>query len=193
MRRGTCAWSVVTRENSRQLVHSEELVNVDAHQVLSDYYKLRPLSQKEFFLHRGISLETLEKPEFSGRIFNVQYLEPGKSGPVYTNVAFPYHVAGDPKMVGLEIRNTNYKAHAEGTNRSHGVWHSNMPEKLDRIVMVESALDALAYRELRNLPNTLYVSYGGNLTLNQIQTIKELQARATPMRPSSTYLPATTT
>ncbi|WP_026461451.1 toprim domain-containing protein [Adhaeribacter aquaticus] len=165
------------KHQNRQLVNPEVLQNVEAHNFLIDYYKLKPLYKTDFFRERGIALETLEKPEFTGRIFNVQYQDPNKPGPVYTNVAFPYHLAHDPKMVGLEIRNTAYKAHAEGSDRSNGVWQSNMPEKLDRMVMVESALDALSYRELRNQNNTLFISYGGNLTLNQIQTIKELKTK----------------
>ena len=108
----------------------------------------------------------------------MRYEDPNKPGPIYTNVAFPYHLAHDKRMVGLEIRNTNYKAHAEGSDRSNGVWHSNLPAKLDRIVMVESALDALSFQELRKSENTLFVSYGGNLTINQIQTIKELKAKS---------------
>ncbi|RNI24099.1 toprim domain-containing protein [Rufibacter latericius] len=165
------------RQQNRQLVDTGTLHNIEAHQFLIDYYQLKPLYKKDFFRERGISLETLEKPEFIGRIYNVQYQDPAKPGPVYTNVAFPYHLAHDTRMVGLEIRNRDYKAHAEGSDRSNGVWHSNMPHKLDRIVLVESALDALSYQELRKPQNTLYISYGGNLTSHQIQTIKELKAK----------------
>ncbi|MBC3538957.1 toprim domain-containing protein [Rufibacter sediminis] len=165
------------RQRNRQLVDTGTLHNIEAHPFLIDYYQLKPLYKKDFFRERGISLETLEKPEFIGRIYNVQYQDPAKPGPVYTNVAFPYHLAHDTRMVGLEIRNRDYKAHAEGSDRSNGVWHSNMPQKLDRIVLVESAVDALSYRELRQPQNTLFVSYGGNLTSHQIQTIKELKAK----------------
>ncbi|GEO05504.1 hypothetical protein AAE02nite_31680 [Adhaeribacter aerolatus] len=165
------------RQQNRELVNSEVLQNIEAHKFLVDYYKIKPLFKKDFFRERSISLDTLEKPEFTGRIFNVQYQDPTKPGPIYTNVAFPYHLANDTRMVGLEIRNSNYKAHAEGSDRSNGVWHSNMPPKLDKMVLVESALDALSYKELRNPENTLFVSYGGNLTINQIQTIKDLKAK----------------
>lgn len=165
------------KQQNRQLVNPDILQNVEAHKFLIDYYKIKPLFKKDFFQERSISLDTLEKTEFTGRIFNVQYQDPTKPSPVYINVAFPYHLAHDTRMVGLEIRNSNYKAHAEGSDRSNGVWYSNMPEKLDRIVMVESALDALSYKELRKQENTLFVSYGGNLTINQIQTIKELKSK----------------
>ncbi|KAA5541983.1 toprim domain-containing protein [Adhaeribacter rhizoryzae] len=165
------------KQQNRQLVNPERLQNIEAHKFLNDYYKIKPLHDKDFFRVRNISLDTLEKPEFTGRIFNVQYQDPQKPGLLYTNVAFPYHLANDTRIVGLEIRNTSYKAHAEGSDRSNGIWYSNMPEKLDRIVLVESALDALSYRELRLPDNTLFVSYGGNLSLNQIQTIKELKLK----------------
>jgi len=163
------------KQQNRQLVNPERLQNIEAHKFLSDYYKITPLYKKDFFRERNISFDTLEKSEFTGRIFNVQYQDPQNPGLVYTNVAFPYHLAHDTRIVGLEIRNANYKAHAEGSDRSNGIWYSNMPGKLDRMVLVESALDALSYRELRRPDNALFVSYGGNLTLDQIQTIKELK------------------
>jgi hypothetical protein len=42
---------------------------------------------------------------------------------------------------------------------------------------VESALDALAYHELKKQRHNQYISYGGNLSLHQIQTIRDLKAR----------------
>jgi hypothetical protein len=170
------------RQRNRQQVNFETLENLETADFSLANYKLLPLLQTGFFTSRYIDLETLKLPEFSGKIFNVQHLDPNKPGPRYTNTAFPFYGAADNKIVGLEIRNIKFKGHAEGSDRSRGVWHSNMPAKLERIVMVESALDALAYQEFKKQTNNLYVSYGGNLTLNQIQTIKNLKARGNPAR-----------
>jgi hypothetical protein len=165
------------RQQNRQLINYEALEQLEATGFLPASYHLKPLVQTGFFRHRYIALETLKRPEFAGRIFNVQYVDPHKPGLKYTNTAFPYFVSAHEKMVGLEIRNIHFKSHAEGSDRSNGVWYSNMPALLERIVLVESALDALSHLELKQQTNNLYVSYGGNLTLNQIQTIKELKKK----------------
>jgi hypothetical protein len=165
------------RQQNRQLINYEALENLETAGFLPEAYALKPLVQTGFFTHRDIALETLKRPEFAGAIFNVQHTDPQRPGLKYSNTAFPYFVAAHERMVGLEIRNSNYKSHAEGSDRSHGVWHSNLPAKLERIVLVESALDALSYQELKQQTNNLYISFGGNLTLNQIQTIKELKSR----------------
>lgn len=168
------------RQQNRQLINYEALEQLETNGFLPASYHLKPLLQTSFFTHRYIALETLKRQEFAGRIFNVQHLNPEKPGLKYTNTAFPYFVAAHGQMVGLEIRNIHYKAHAEGSDRSHGVWHSNMPPILERIVLVESALDALSHQELKQQTNNLYVSYGGNLTQNQIQTIKALKTKGNP-------------
>jgi hypothetical protein len=170
------------RQQNRQLINYEALEQLESSGFLPGSYHLKPLVQTGFFTHRYIALETLKMREFAGKIFNVQHEDPNKPGLKYTNTAFPYFVAAHEKMVGLEIRNIHYKSHAEGSDRSNGVWHSNMPVQLERIVLVESALDALSHQELKQQTNNLYVSYGGNLSLNQIKTIKELKNKGNPAR-----------
>lgn len=165
------------RERNRQLVDYQTLENLQSADFSLEHYRLKPLLQTGFFAGRSIALETLKLPEFNGRIFNVQHQDPEKPGPRYTNIAFPFYGATEDKIVGLEIRNRNFKSHAAGSDRSQGVWHSNMPARLERLVLLESALDALAHQELKRQSNNLYVSCGGNLTRHQIQTIKALKAR----------------
>lgn len=165
------------RQRNREQFNYEALAQLETRDFSLDNYTLLPLAHTGFFTSRKIAPETLLLPEFKGKIFQVQHQDPKKPGTRYTNTAFPFFLAQDDKIVGLEIRNANFKSHAEGSNRSSGVWHSNLPAQLDRIVMVESALDALAYQELKKQSNILFVSYGGNLTVNQVQTIKALKRR----------------
>jgi hypothetical protein len=74
-------------------------------------------------------------------------------------------------LIGMEIRNHNFKQHAENSKKSEGVWHSNPPEKVDQILVTESAIDALSYHQLHQPKNTLYISVGGNLSMQQVGTI----------------------
>lgn len=165
------------RQAHREQFNYQALAEVETRNFSLEHYTLLPLVHTGFFASRQIAAETLQLPEFRGQVLQVQHQDPKKPGARYTNTAFPFYLAQDDKIVGLEIRNANFKSHAEGSDRSSGVWRSNMPALLDRIVMVESALDALAYQELKRQPNTLLVSYGGNLTLNQVKTIQGLKKR----------------
>ena len=165
------------RRQNRQAVNYQALENVVAKPFLLDFYQLKPLWQTDFLSSRNLAPETFRAPEFTGKIFNVRHTDPAHPRPGFTNTAFPYFGATDDKMVGLEIRNKGYKSQAEGSDRGHGVWLSNRPATLERIVLVESALDALAYHELKKQRHNQYISYGGNLSLHQIQTIRNLKAR----------------
>lgn len=163
------------RQRNRQLINYEALEEQQSGAFSVASYQLKPLVQTNFITSRYIASETTKLPEFAGRIFNSLHQDPKNPGLKYTNTVFPYYVADHNQVVGLEIRNITYKSHAEGSDRSHGVWHSNIPTRLERIVLVESALDALAHKELKQQTNNLYVSYGGNLSLNQIKTIMALK------------------
>ena len=62
----------------------------------------------------------------------------------------------------------------EGSNRSVSVWHSNIPDIPDRIVLTESPIDALSYHQLKGNRNSLYISFGGSVTAGQLETVKSI-------------------
>ena len=51
--------------------------------------------------------------------------------------------------MGFEIRNKQFKHVIEGSDRSIGIWHSNMPETLEATILSESPIDALSYHQIR--------------------------------------------
>jgi hypothetical protein len=129
---------------------------------------LEPLTNASYLYSRAITHETINSNSFKGRIYNVRINN-------FFNIAFPYYTTEDNKIEGIEIRNTNFKNHAEGSDRARAVWHSNMPERLMHIVLSESAVDALSYYQLKKPEHTLYISFGGAVTDRQIKTIKVLK------------------
>jgi Toprim domain-containing protein/uncharacterized protein DUF3991 len=128
---------------------------------------LEPLTNAAFLYSRGISKETINAKEFKTRIYNIR-----KNN--FCNIAFPYYTANG-KIAGIEIRNANYKKHADGSDRSNAIWCSVMPEKLSRIILCESAIDALSYYQLKKPEDALYISFGGTVTVGQINTVKSLK------------------
>jgi hypothetical protein len=124
----------------------------------------------EYLYSRGLELQTLNNTAFKGKIFNVRIGE-------YDNIGFPYYDA-ENNIAGYEIRNNQYKHMVEGSKRSSAVWHSNIPDKLDFVLLTESPIDALSYHQLKGKENTLYVAFAGAVGDDQITTLKAIIKRA---------------
>lgn len=123
-----------------------------------------PLTHKEFLCARGFSEKVLSDPLFEGRIGNITESH---------DTAFPIFNA-EGKMIGLEKRNKNIKLFVAGSQRSIGVWHSNIPETIEKVLITESPLDCIAHHQMMPNANTLYIAHGGNLCQGQIETINTL-------------------
>lgn len=127
------------------------------------------LIRPAYLLSRNIKRQTLFSKEFSGRVLNIKNSN-------YINVAFPFYDRDD-KVVGIEKRSFFCDLFVEGSERSKSVWHSNIPQKLERIIIAESAIDAMSYHQLKPTKNALYVSIGGSLSFGQIEVINALKVR----------------
>lgn len=128
------------------------------------------LMDYSYLLSRNIRRDIIKSKEFNGRIFNHE-----KNG--ILNIAFPFYDI-DEKIICLEKKNYNYKQMVAGSDRSNSVWHSNIPDVLDKIIITESVIDAISYHQLKPTTNTLYVSIGGSLSVNQIPVIKNLKNKS---------------
>ena len=128
------------------------------------------LSNPDYLYSRGLQSQMLNDAAFKGKIFNVKIGE-------YDNIGFPYYDAED-KIAGYEIRNKQYKQMVEGSKKSSCVWHSNIPDILDFVVLTESPIDALSYHQLKGKKNTLYVAFAGAVGDDQIATLKAIIKKA---------------
>jgi hypothetical protein len=149
---------------------------------------VREYSEKEFHLpeglsklknmfylnYRGIQSQTINEALFKDKIFNVKVSD-------YNNIGFPYFNASG-EIVGFEIRNKQFKHVIEGSDRSIGIWHSNIPNTLETAILTESPIDALSYHQIKGKKNSWYVSFGGSVTAGQLETVKIIiaQSKATP-------------
>ena len=132
-----------------------------------DPVSLQALTDAGYLVNqRGISLDTLQDKVFAGTI--MQMLQKG-----FCNIAFPYFDMHE-SIVGAELCNKGFKAHAAGSDKSNGIWHSNILSSTKHIVIGESGIDALSYHQLKGSHENIYVSVGGHLTQGQINTIASL-------------------
>nr|WP_293840139.1 toprim domain-containing protein [uncultured Arsenicibacter sp.] len=157
-----------------------------------ELFDIRPLEAGNYLLKRHIEPQTIYSPEFAGKVVSqVTYFDterkctesyrtvqqhPERSYRTFTNVAFPYYNGLSTEVTGLELRNDNVKLHAPGSDRYSSVFVSNPPEKVSRIYLLESAIDALSHKQLRlsrgdDRFDSVYFSTGGQLTPEQINTI----------------------
>jgi hypothetical protein len=132
---------------------------------------LTPLTDIGWLRERGILRETLEVPLFRNRI--MQY----RNG-THVNIAFPYRIHPDGEIVGAELRNHTFKGHMPGSRKSVSIWSSAMLPDTRRIMVCESALDALSHYQLFEDASMGYASFGGQLTLGQIKAIRTLTETA---------------
>lgn len=147
-------------------------------------YLEKEFSEKEFFLpeglselknpfylhYRGIQSQTINSDSFKEKIFNVKVGD-------FNNIGFPYfNHSGE--IVGFEIRNKQFKHVIEGSDRSIGIWHSNMPKTLEAAILTESPIDALSYHQIKGKRNSWYISFGGSVTAGQLETVKSIIAHA---------------
>jgi hypothetical protein len=157
-----------------------------------EQFDLRPLDKENYLTQRHIAPQTLNRPEFLGKVVaQIAYFDPQKGRAedfqtvkdnpdrkylTFTNVAFPYFNGQSTEVTGLELRNDKVKLHAAGSDRFSSIFVSNPPPKTERFYIMESAIDALSHLQLRNIEgderyNAVYFSTGGQLTHQQVNTM----------------------
>lgn len=124
---------------------------------------ITPLNDTSYLQSRRINDKTIFDEIFNGRIFNA-------SVGGFCNIGFPYYDKND-HIIGCELRNTDFKKMLSGSDRSNSVWHSNLPENLESVILTESPIDALSYHQLKGKKDSMYVSFGGSVSDKQLDLL----------------------
>jgi hypothetical protein len=93
------------------------------------------------------------------------------------NAIFP-HYDGDG-LTGFTVKNENYQGFSKGGTKA--LWSSKLGESDRRLVITESAIDAMSYHQLfaDQNPHTRYISTGGTISSSQLDLIKTAMAEMT--------------
>jgi hypothetical protein len=102
---------------------------------------------------RGIG-DLVQCPQFIGKVFE------DRRG----NACFPHY--DNAGLSGWEIKNDRFTGFMTGGKK--GLWFSNQPESLKRLVLCESAIDAISYHAIHAGDDARYLSIGGGIGHNQI-------------------------
>ena len=119
------------------------------------YEATRPIEGRHPFLEdvRRIPAAVLARPEFADRV-----RADGRG-----NAVFP-HFNRDG-LCGYEVKNRGFTGYATGGVK--GLWLSRVAPGVRRLVVAETAIDALSYAALRGEPATRYASTAGELNPDQ--------------------------
>lgn len=129
------------------------------------------LIDSRYLISRFIRKDVFEAKEFAGTILNI-------NNKGFNNMAFPFFNI-DETIIGIEQKNYAFDYFVEGSQLTNSIWHSNIPSVLEKVVIAESAIDALSYCQLKPSNNTIYISIGGSLSYDQIKVIKALKDKST--------------
>ena len=109
--------------------------------------QFQPESGHPYLLSRGISADTLADSRFAGMIRQDQR----------GNAVFPHY--DREGLSGYELKNEEFTGFSRGGEKR--VWHSVNIGEASRVVVVESAIDALSHAELTGDRQAAYISIGG--------------------------------
>lgn len=142
-------------------------------------YIVEPLrSVNRFFLTHQRYIDDKVVDSFAPFIRSVAQ----KKNPRFFNTAFPYYEPGKSAICNFEIRNVDYKRHAAGGNKVSACWMAQFTDKpweVERVLLFESAIDALSYYEINwmqihhRLSTLVFVSVGGRVTRQQIIGLRD--------------------
>lgn len=140
--------------------------SADRQQVLAVWMQMQLCDGRHPYLERERKLkpETLADPRF---VSMVRIDERG-------NAAFPHY--DKQGLAGFELKNDGFTGFSRSGQKA--VWHSSNITNAHRVVLVESAVDALSHAQLTKDKDTAYISTGGSMSDYQRELVRSVLAKA---------------
>jgi hypothetical protein len=124
----------------------------------SEIESAKVVDKSRYLEGRGISRQTINDPRFKGMIREDER----------HNTIFPH---SDQKGIsGAEIKNMDFTGFTDGGTK--GVWHSKATSTDRKLVITESAIDALSYHQVKPDNKTRYLSIGGGMSPEQVNLVQ---------------------
>jgi Toprim-like/Protein of unknown function (DUF3991) len=142
-------WTHTTRELPQRAARVVQPVVVDRDGVARGLAEAKVLDTHPYLETRGLARETLSSARFRGK----WRVDAGRHG----NILFPHHDAEG--LSGCEVKNHGFTGFSSGGQK--GLWCSLATPCDRRLVVTESAIDAMSYHQVNPHPKTRYVSLGG--------------------------------
>ena len=151
--------------------------NIDTALIDARYRELGPYRGTYLELHRHLSPATV-------KAFDVRQDERG-------NAVFP-HKDNAGLTTGWELKNHAFTAFATGGQKAlMTASPDGQGQTITKVVVTESAIDAMSYYELKHTPGSVYVSVGGSMNEQQKEQLTKLLAGVHKSYPSASIAVAT--
>lgn len=162
------AWSGASRPPAPVAEFVRDLfpVSRDRAAVIAAWEKARETIALPYLTSRGLGPDVLGLPIFAGGL-----RVDGRS-----NALFPHY--DREGLCGFEIKNQGFTGFAAGGTK--GLWYSKARPTDDRLVLTESAIDALSFHVLQGDATTRYMSTGGSLNPQQPALIRGAMEKLPP-------------
>jgi hypothetical protein len=137
-----------------------QAINSDRLGVIKAVSGFKVAQKHDYLEKRGIKQSILKSDRFIGTVAI------DNRG----NAIFPHY--DQDGLTGFTVKNENYQGFSKGGTKA--LWRSQPDEGDRRLVIVESAIDAMSYHQLftdKN-PHTRYISTGGTISHKQLDLIK---------------------
>jgi hypothetical protein len=145
-----------------ELVAKPHIVNRDRISLIKKFSGFSAPMSHSYLAQRGITSSTVNNDRFTNRIA-IDSQE---------NIIFPHYDRDG--LTGYSIKNINFTGFSKGGTKA--LWQSNQSKDDTRLVITESAIDALSYHQLFPHQHTRYISTEGTPSNYQKQLIVEAMA-----------------
>ncbi len=160
-------------ETEKEVGVEKKLENLE--KIQEDMRNFRPTDGKHNYLRgeRKISVGILRDERFADRVLT----------DYRGNAIFPHRgkavVNGKVTSIitGYEVKNRGFTGFAAGGEK--GLWYTANAAKAEKIIITESAIDAMSHAQLRRTDKSVaYVSIGGAMSEKQKELLKSMIAKA---------------
>lgn len=135
-----------------------EPISRDQAHVLAAFARMRPVTRHAYLERRGILPELLASEQFTESVF----------ADAHGNAVFPHYDLDG--LCGYEIKNEGFTGFAKGGEK--GLWISAANPGFARLVIAESAIDALSHAILFPDETARYASTAGKMNKTQPELIR---------------------
>lgn len=162
------AWSGSMRPPVPEVTFVRDLFPVtrDRAAVMAAWERAGPTLVNPYLSSRGLGPEVLGLPIFAGGV-----RIDGRG-----NALFPHY--DREGLCGFEIKNQGFTGFAAGGTK--GLWYSKARPTDDRLVLTESAIDAMSFHVLEGDGTTRYMSTGGSLNPQQPALLRSAMEKLPP-------------
>ena len=143
-----------------------------------ELYSPHELTDYNFLLGRGINKEVIDDPLFKGSIINCHKFG-FRTNSNYGKIMTGFPCIRNKEIVGLELRDSDEKKMALGSEVVDSFWVSNYFKRHKNIVLTENPIDNLSYFQLKGDANSTHVSSFGSISNAQCKRLFNLVDKGT--------------